>query len=300
LGFPGYLELLDSIPSIDNSVQAVIYTSCAVQHTHKSVAKGAPTPMSTPKGKFSWYELMTTDTEAAKAFYESVVGWTTTDVGSPEMPYSSFNVKGVGIAGLMSLPKEAGPIPAWIGYIHVDDVDEYAARLVEAGGTIHRPPTDVPGMLRFTVVIDAQGAPLVLFTANPSMASPPTRPAMGDPGTIAWHELMATDGAAAFDFYVKQFGWTEGPVHDMGPMGLYRMFDVDGKTEGGIMTRPPGVPGPFWNFYIQVEGAKEAVSRIEAGGGKVLNGPHQVPTGGWIVQAVDPQGANFFLVSGTL
>jgi len=42
--------------------------------------------MTTPFGKFSRYELMTTDTEAAKAFYESVVGWTTTDVGSPQTP----------------------------------------------------------------------------------------------------------------------------------------------------------------------------------------------------------------------
>ncbi|HUP00208.1 MAG TPA: VOC family protein, partial [Gemmatimonadota bacterium] len=29
------------------------------------------------RGKFVWYELMTTDTEAAKAFYSDVVGWST-------------------------------------------------------------------------------------------------------------------------------------------------------------------------------------------------------------------------------
>jgi len=75
----------------------------------------------------------------------------------------------------MPLPKDAGPIPEWIGYIHVDDVDAYAARLAEDGGAIHRPPIDVPGMLRFTVVADRQGAPIALFTANPATPSPPNR-----------------------------------------------------------------------------------------------------------------------------
>ena len=33
--------------------------------------------MFTPKGKFAWYELMTSDTQAAGKFYSNVVGWTT-------------------------------------------------------------------------------------------------------------------------------------------------------------------------------------------------------------------------------
>jgi predicted enzyme related to lactoylglutathione lyase len=131
------------------------------------------------------------------------------------------------------------------------------------------------------------------------MPTPPNRPKLGDPGTIAWHELMARDGVAAFDFYAKLFGWTKGPVHDMGSMGPYQMFESEGKMVGGIMTMPPGFPSPFWNYYIQVEGAKDAVTRIQAAGGAVINGPHQVPTGSWIIQARDPQGASFCLVSNT-
>ena len=89
------------------------------------------------KGNFAWYELMTTDTAAAGAFYSSVVGWSPKDVGMPGMPYTTFNVGEVGIAGLMTLPPEAcamGAPPSWIGYIHVDDCDAYAAQVVEAGG----------------------------------------------------------------------------------------------------------------------------------------------------------------------
>jgi uncharacterized protein len=36
--------------------------------------------------------------------------------------------------------------------------------------------------------------------------------------------------------------------------------------------------------------------RVKDKGGKVLNGPHQVPGGSWIVQCLDPQGAMFALV----
>jgi uncharacterized protein len=254
--------------------------------------------MSTPSS-FAWYELMTTDTAAAGAFYSSVVGWTTRDVGGAAMAYSTFNIGDTGIAGLMTLPEGAGPMPAWIGYIHVPNVDASVAQVVAAGGTLHRGPTDVPGMLRFAVMIDPQGAPFVLFTSDPRMPSSPSRPAAGSPGTIGWHELMAGDGAAAFDFYSSQFGWSKGEVHDMGPMGLYQIFAIEGVPAGGIMTKPPTIPGPFWNYYFNVDGANAAIERIKAGGGTVVNGPHQVPGGSWIVQGTDPQGAFFALVSTT-
>ena len=58
--------------------------------------------MFTPKGKFGWYELMTSDTKAAGKFYSDVVGWTTKDVGNADMPYTTFNIGDV-LGGM--LPK---------------------------------------------------------------------------------------------------------------------------------------------------------------------------------------------------
>ena len=249
-------------------------------------------------GKFGWYELMTTDTDAAGDFYSKVVGpWTTQSVGTPDMPYSCFNVNGSGVAGLMDLPPEAGRIPAWIGYIHVDAVDAYAQKVVEAGGSILKEPTDVPGMLRFCVVADPQGAAFVLFTSNPSMPTPQGRPAPGTPGTIGWHELMASDGEAAFAFYSSLFGFTRGEAHDMGPMGKYQVFASEGIPVGGMMTKPPDMPSPFWNYYIQVDGINDAADRIKSAGGTVNHGPLTVPGGSWILQATDPQGGHFCLIS---
>ena len=58
-------------------------------------------------GRFVWYELMTTDTEAAKAFYGDVVGWKTQDVPMPGMTYTLLSMGDTQIGGLMGLPKEA-------------------------------------------------------------------------------------------------------------------------------------------------------------------------------------------------
>lgn len=252
--------------------------------------------MFTRNGKFGWYELMTSDIKAAGTFYSDVVGWSTQDVSSANgMQYTTFNIDGVGIAGMLDI----GGHTAWIGYIAVSDVDAHIEKIAEAGGKLLRPATDVPGMLRFAVLSDPQGAVFVVFTPNPAMPSP-QRPAPPAPGTVGWHELYTTDLEGSFDFYSKLFGWTKVSDMDMGPMGAYRIFDQgDGKPmgDGGMMTKPPQVPVSHWNFYFHVDSIKAAVERVNAGGGKVLNGPVQVPGGGWIIQGQDPQGAIFSLVS---
>ena len=104
---------------------------------------------------------------------------------------------------------------------------------------------------------------------------------------------------AAFEFYSDQFGWETSELMDMGPMGKYRIFGADGVTLGGMMDKPPEAPASAWGFYVNVDGIGAAIDRIKANGGQVVMGPHEVPGGSWIVQALDPQGALFALVSTT-
>jgi predicted enzyme related to lactoylglutathione lyase len=128
----------------------------------------------------------------------------------------------------------------------------------------------------------------------------PVRPAPPVAGTIGWHELYTTDLEAGFAFYNKLFGWTKVSDMDMGPMGVYRIFDEGDHKEmgdGGMMTKAPHVPVSCWNFYFHVDSIGAAINRVNAGGGKVLNGPMQVPGGAWIINGQDPQGAMFCLVS---
>ena len=240
---------------------------------------------------------MTSDTKAAGKFYSHVVGWTTQEMPTAEgdVPYTVFNLGNVGIAGMLTIPGHT----AWVGYIDVDDVDAHIEKIVEAGGKLLRPATDVPGMLRFAVVSDPQGAAFVVFTPNRAMPSP-ERPASPAPGTIGWHELYTTDLEAGFAFYNKLFGWTKLHDMDMGPMGAYRIFDQgDHKAmgDGGMMVRPPQVPVSSWMFYFNVDSIGAAVQRVQSGGGTVLNGPMQVPGGGWMIQGQDPLAAMFALFS---
>ena len=249
---------------------------------------------------FVWYELMTSDAEAAKAFYAAVVGWEPQDLGGPHQGYSILNANGRGVAGLMTLPAEAcekGERPGWLGYVAVGDADAAAAGIEAAGGRVLRAPADIPEVGRFAVVADPGGAPFMLLRPTPRGDVPPPLPRM-TPAHVGWHELHAADGEAAWRFYSDRFGWNEVSAMDMGPMGTYRLWTADGgEAVGGMMTKPPQMPQPAWLFYFVVDSVDAAAARIRASGGEVINGPMQVPDGSWIVQAFDPQRAMFALVS---
>ena len=259
-------------------------------------------------GKFIWCELMTSDTEAAARFYKAVTGWTVVEMpmsdppGPDEMRYHIFNTNGgadpCGVAGMMDIPAEMkGQVPPnWTGYVAVDDVDAMTQRFAKEGGAIMRAPEDIPDIGRFSVVADPHGAVLCLMTPAPMDNAPP-EPPPGSPGTIGWYELFANDGEEALAFYGKMFGWTLDHAVDMGAMGQYLIFAHHGTAIGGMMTRPPQVPVSHWGYYITVAAMTPAIAAITEGGGTVINGPMPVPGGSVIVNAQDPQGAYFSLVS---
>lgn len=251
------------------------------------------------RGKFCWYELMTSDPDAAKAFYGKVMGWGFEESNLTEIRYTRLKAGNVEMGGLMAIPdmahKEGAP-PAWMGYIQVDDVDAYAARIEKAGGKTHKAPTDIPTVGRFAVVSDPQGAHFVLFKPADAPARAPV-PFM-TPGHIGWHELHARESKSAFAFYADMFGWTKGEAFDMGgPVGAYQLFATGDNPVGGMMNKMEALPIPFWLFYFAVDGIDAAIARVTEAGGKVLNGPMEVPGGAWIIQCLDPQGAMFALVS---
>ena len=248
--------------------------------------------------QFFWHELLTTDTKAAQKFYGDVVGWTAQDAGVGGQAYTVFNARGQGVGGMMAITPDMaahGARPGWLGYISVDDVDKTVSRIVQEGGKVHVPPQEVPGTIRFAMVADPQGAPF--YVAKGLRPDAPVPLPMGTPGTTGWNELMASDWPSAFAFYSKLFGWTKDQAVDMGPMGTYQLFAAGGPAIGGMMTKPPALPVAFWGYYFNVPAIDAGTERIKAGGGKILNGPMQVPGGQWIVQAMDPQGAAFNLVA---
>lgn len=124
------------------------------------------------QGAFSWNELMTTDPDAALAFYGALLGWTTQKMPMPDGDYHVVRVGETSVGGVMAMPpgaKAGGMPPAWGSYVTVTDVDATARKATELGGKVVHGPHDIPGVGRMAVIVDPQGAALnVIAYSMPS------------------------------------------------------------------------------------------------------------------------------------
>ena len=248
------------------------------------------------RGRFVWYDLVTTDIPAATAFYRKIAGWNTMDSDMPGGKYQMWltgSTPDTMIGG--SMPVAAGTPPHWMSYVSVPNVDEAARQVASLGGRVIAPARDIPTVGRFAVIADPQGATLSLFTFSDPRPRGEFAPKMGE---FSWHELMTSDHRAAFAFYSRLVGWEQIREEDVGQGITYRVFGQRGTQCGGMftMTAEMRMP-PNWMYYIRVPSVDETVQTVTASGGKVLNGPMDVPGGDRIVQCMDPQGAMFALHS---
>ena len=89
---------------------------------------------------FIWYELLTSDPEAAATFYRAVLGWTAKDSGQPGMDYRIFSTDGIAVAKAATLPLLAGFFTKAKGATrkerYPDNIAEDSAVLVPADGGI--------------------------------------------------------------------------------------------------------------------------------------------------------------------
>ncbi|MEM8695190.1 MAG: VOC family protein [Pseudomonadota bacterium] len=249
-------------------------------------------------GDFIWYELMTTDAQAATDFYGAVIGWDAEISGQPEMPYHLFSMGETQIAGMMTLTdemKQGGAKPCWLGYIGVDDVDKSADAIKTAGGAVHVPPTDIPDVGRFAMVTDPQGTFFYIMRSASDEESLSFASTEARDGHCAWNELLSSDPDAAIAFYGDQFGWEKVEEMDIPPMGKYHMLG-HGYALGGVMQKPEQMPVSAWTFYFRVPDIDAALATVRDKGGQPLTEPMEIPGGEYTINAIDPQGAPFALV----
>jgi uncharacterized protein len=120
---------------------------------------------SVTNGAFSWNELLTTDVAGARKFYGQLLGWQFKDMPMGQTSYTLISVGGKDIGGIMHTPPAAGEMPpAWGSYVTVDDVDARCGGAKKLGGNVIVPPTDIPGVGRFAVIQDPQGATINLIS----------------------------------------------------------------------------------------------------------------------------------------
>lgn len=192
---------------------------------------------------FIWYELLTTDPDAAAAFYGDVVGWTTRDAGQADMDYRLFSIAGTDAGGLMK-QGEGMPPPVWLGYIGVDDVDATVAKVKDAGGEIHMPPADIPAVGRFAMVGDPQGAVFYVMRGASEEASGAFEPTADGHG--AWNEVGLN-------------------VED-GEMGTLNLHIAGGGDVLIYPKRSDHTPASFTILNFPVDDIEKAVDELSARG----------------------------------
>jgi uncharacterized protein len=246
-------------------------------------------------GAFSWAELATTDADAAKKFYGGLFGWTFDDSpAGPDMIYTMCKLGGKSASALYKMGAEMkGVPPHWASYISVADVDATTKKAKDNGGKVVKDPFDVMEFGRMSVIQDPTGAALCLWQAKKHIGAEVVR----EPGAITWLELYTTNPDVAGSFYAKTIGWATA-AHDMGPMGMYTMFNMPGSDKdgvGGMMKMPPGMENvpPHWLPYFEVADCDASAKKATELGGKLIMPPTDIPDIGRFAFVQDPQGATF-------
>jgi len=243
----------------------------------------------TPMGRSCGHELMTPAKGPAQEFYTRLTGWGTSVWEGEAGPYTMWMNGEMPIGGVMELTGEAaeqGAVPCWLAYISTPDLDATLAKTTQLGGQVlHQMAIKEVG--RFAVLADPQGG---VFAVLEPEGDTPGHDCFPEVGEFSWHELSTTDWEAAWAFYSEVFGWQETSRMEMPDGGIYQMFGRTEHPAGGIYNKHNENMPAGWLLYIRVSDAEAAAKAVEETGGKVLNGPMEVPGGDTIAQCLDPQG----------
>jgi len=244
-------------------------------------------------GSFSWAELGTSDTKAAKGFYGGLFGWTPNDMPmGPDQVYTMFEIGGKPVGAMYSLDKnmrEMGIPPHWMLYVTVTNADETAARISAHGGKLMKEPFDVFDAGRMAVIQDPTGAAFCLWQANKHIGAQ----RIDEVNTLCWSELLTTDKPKALEFYSKLFGWTM-KTNPSDP-NQYTEFSNQGKPIGGIMQirKEMGNMPSNWAPYFMVASVDDSAAKAKQSGGTLRMPPTDIPNTGRFASIADPQGAGF-------
>lgn len=245
-------------------------------------------------GTFCWAELGTTDSDGAKAFYSSILGFEAVDMPvGPGMVYSMLRINGNDAGALYKLGKDQEGVPShWMNYVSVASAAEAANRAKAAGATVIVEPFDVMGFGSMAVLSDPTGATFSLWEPKKHIGAQH----VSGFGSVCWRELYTRDVDRAGKFYRDVFGWEANPT-PMGPI-TYTMFRLGGKDVGGMMAiqENMGPVPPHWALYFSVADCDRTVTQALEKGGSIVWPAMDVPNVGRMAGLRDPQGAVFAIV----
>ncbi|NRQ34258.1 VOC family protein [Nonomuraea sp. NN258] len=111
-------------------------------------------------------------------------------------------------------------------------------------------------------------------------------------GAPCWAQLLTRDAGAAERFYAGLFGW------ECRDRGGWAMCLLGGRPVAAI-TPDPAADRAAWTVHLATADLTAALARVEAGGGKPLEGPVQGTVEGHAegyALVADPAGATFALL----
>ena len=251
-----------------------------------------------------WIDTTQPDPEAAAKFYGELFGWELEETMPADAPgnYLQARLKG-GLVAAISSQMESGPA-VWNTYIWVDDADETAAKVREAGGTVAMEPFDIFDSGRMAWFADPEGAAFGVWQPKAHRGAQ----VVNEPGSVNFNGLHTRDLEGAKAFYGAVFGWEALP---MGMWALPAYGDHLEALNPGTRARTAELGGPsrfeevvaavteiaddtpvHWDVTFGVADADATASRAAELGGTVLVPPFDAP---WIRGTVirDPQGATF-------
>jgi predicted enzyme related to lactoylglutathione lyase len=250
-------------------------------------------------GSPSWFELSTSDQNAAKDFYTKLFGWTIQDNPmGPDAVYTMFKVDGLDAGACCTLQPEQVQHhvpPHWMVYISVDSADATAEKVKKAGGQLVAGPFDVMTHGRMAVLQDPGGA---MFCVWQPMTHIGTRIG-GVMNTVGWIELNVGDTAQAAKFYGDVFGWKVTNGKEMKPAGPdeYGHIMNGHAMIGGLppaSMKDPNAP-PHWLIYVEVADTAATTAKAKSLGATAFVDSMDIGEHGTISVIADPQGAVFAL-----
>jgi predicted enzyme related to lactoylglutathione lyase len=259
-----------------------------------------------------WVDTTQRDPHAATGFYGELFGWEFEDVMPPGSPgrYFIARLRGGDVAAVGSAPEGAAQTGTWNTYVWVQDADETAARVRDAGGTVVMEPDDAGDFGRAAIFSDPAGAAFSVWQAETHRGAA----VVNEPGSLNFNTLNTRDLEGARRFYGAVFGWellevgagfmwalpaygdfleqrTPGMRENMAAMGAPARFEEVVASVSPIADDQPDV-GDHWGVTFGVDDADAVAARAVELGGRVSVPPADAP---WSRTTVisDPEGATF-------
>lgn len=248
----------------------------------------AARPVAGAAGQFVWHDLVTDNPAAAVVFYGALFGWTFEPGEGVDPDYTIIKQDGLPIGGVVRTRRTQDPsVAQWLSYVVVPDMDQAVEAFRQAGGLVFRGPLTARRDLRVAAVADPQGAPVGLASRGP-------RDAVAAPGVPAmhrwlWMEYVATDAAAALDFYREALGFRH-EVSETRENFTYYLLTTD-RPQAGLFRSPWTRETSAWLPYVRVANPEAMAMRALELGGRIALPPAPGIRHGSLAIVLDPSGA---------